>query len=154
MSLIRQFIFSCSRFCHPKRYLLMIPVLNINCYRSLTLVWFVNYFKFLAIVWVEGIINSDSWNTGIVPDYGCTMVGKKSSLVLLKQKISKLNMRATAWVSSSESRASWARLIAKIYEIKPMVCPKCASPIFQRLKRDGWFLKCNPDTYGIAIQSR
>ena len=30
-------------------------------------------------------------------------------------------------VSSAESRASWARLIAKIYEIDPMICQKCAS---------------------------
>ncbi|MBA7716504.1 hypothetical protein ES703_125577 [subsurface metagenome] len=32
-------------------------------------------------------------------------------------------------VSSAESRASWARLIAKIYEIDPMICQKCASPM-------------------------
>jgi len=60
VSLIRQFIFSCLWLYHPKRNLLTIPVLNINCYRSLTLVWFVNYFKFLTIVWVEGIIDFDS----------------------------------------------------------------------------------------------
>ncbi len=32
-------------------------------------------------------------------------------------------------VSSAESRASWARLIAKIYEIDPMICQKCSSPM-------------------------
>lgn len=33
------------------------------------------------------------------------------------------------YVSSAESRAAWARLIAKIYETDPMVCQKCSSPI-------------------------
>ncbi|GAH20361.1 unnamed protein product [marine sediment metagenome] len=36
---------------------------------------------------------------------------------------------ADHFVSSAESRASWARLIAKIYETDTMVCPKCASPM-------------------------
>ena len=32
-------------------------------------------------------------------------------------------------VSSAESRASWARLIKKIYEVDPLVCKKCGSPM-------------------------
>jgi hypothetical protein len=32
-------------------------------------------------------------------------------------------------VSSTESRASWARLIKKIYEVDPLVCKKCRSPM-------------------------
>ena len=36
---------------------------------------------------------------------------------------------ADRFVSSEESRASWARLIVKIYETDPMVCLKCASPM-------------------------
>jgi len=30
-------------------------------------------------------------------------------------------------VSSNKNKASWARLIAKIYEVDPLVCPKCGS---------------------------
>ncbi|GAH54145.1 unnamed protein product, partial [marine sediment metagenome] len=32
-------------------------------------------------------------------------------------------------VSSTESRASWARLIKKVYEVDPLVCKKCQSPM-------------------------
>jgi len=32
-------------------------------------------------------------------------------------------------VASAESRASWARLIKKIYEVDPLVCKKCQSPM-------------------------
>jgi len=32
-------------------------------------------------------------------------------------------------VASADSRASWARLIRKIYEIDPLVCKKCRSPM-------------------------
>ena len=30
-------------------------------------------------------------------------------------------------VSSNKNKASWARLITKIYEVDPLVCPKCGS---------------------------
>ena len=30
-------------------------------------------------------------------------------------------------LSHKKSKASWARLIAKIYEIDPLICPKCNS---------------------------
>jgi len=32
-------------------------------------------------------------------------------------------------VASADSRASWARLIRKIYEVDPLVCKKCQSPM-------------------------
>lgn len=32
-------------------------------------------------------------------------------------------------VASAESRASWARLIRKIYEVDPLVCKRCGSPM-------------------------
>ena len=32
-------------------------------------------------------------------------------------------------VASAESRASWARLIKKIYEVDPLVCRRCGSPM-------------------------
>ena len=32
-------------------------------------------------------------------------------------------------VCSSESRAAWARLIAKVYEVNPLECAKCHSPM-------------------------
>ena len=36
---------------------------------------------------------------------------------------------ADIYVASAESRASWARLIKKIYEVDPLVCQKCGSPM-------------------------
>ena len=30
-------------------------------------------------------------------------------------------------ISAKKSKSTWARLIAKIYEINPLVCPKCGS---------------------------
>jgi len=32
-------------------------------------------------------------------------------------------------VCSSERRVAWARLIAKVYEVDPMVCGRCGSPM-------------------------
>jgi hypothetical protein len=32
-------------------------------------------------------------------------------------------------LTARQSRASWARLIAKVYEADPMACPRCASPM-------------------------
>jgi len=32
-------------------------------------------------------------------------------------------------VCSAERRAAWARLIAKVYEVDPMICPRCGSPM-------------------------
>ena len=32
-------------------------------------------------------------------------------------------------VASTESRASWARLIREIYKVDPLVCKKCQSPM-------------------------
>jgi len=32
-------------------------------------------------------------------------------------------------VSSSDSRAAWARLIAKVYEADPLICRHCGSPM-------------------------
>ncbi len=29
--------------------------------------------------------------------------------------------------SSKESRKAWARLIQKVYEVDPLICPKCES---------------------------
>jgi hypothetical protein len=32
-------------------------------------------------------------------------------------------------VPESACRSAWARLIAKIYEVDPLVCPRCFSPM-------------------------
>jgi hypothetical protein len=32
-------------------------------------------------------------------------------------------------VSNKASRQSWARLIQKVYEVDPLICPKCGSEI-------------------------
>ena len=36
---------------------------------------------------------------------------------------------AEASVSSKDSRAAWARLIAKVYEADPLICRHCGSPM-------------------------
>jgi len=36
--------------------------------------------------------------------------------------------------SSKESRQNWARLIRKIYEVDPLVCPKCQGQDIDRQK--------------------
>ena len=36
---------------------------------------------------------------------------------------------AEASVCSKESRAAWARLIAKVYEADPLICRHCGSPM-------------------------
>jgi hypothetical protein len=32
-------------------------------------------------------------------------------------------------VSDKESRSTWARLIAQVYEVDPLVCPRCSAPM-------------------------
>jgi hypothetical protein len=32
-------------------------------------------------------------------------------------------------LSSSEAKQNWARLIQKVYEVDPLVCPKCQGPM-------------------------
>jgi len=32
-------------------------------------------------------------------------------------------------VSGQESRSTWVRLIAQVYEVDPLVCPRCSSPM-------------------------
>jgi len=32
-------------------------------------------------------------------------------------------------VSDQESRSTWARLIAQVYEVNPLECPRCHSPM-------------------------
>jgi hypothetical protein len=32
-------------------------------------------------------------------------------------------------VSDKESRSTWARLIAQVYEVNPFVCPCCSAPM-------------------------
>ena len=32
-------------------------------------------------------------------------------------------------VSEKESRSTWARLIAQVYEVDPLVCPRCSAPM-------------------------
>ena len=34
-----------------------------------------------------------------------------------------------AAVSDQESRCTWARLIAQVYEVNPLECPRCHSPM-------------------------
>jgi hypothetical protein len=36
---------------------------------------------------------------------------------------------ATYCVSDKESRSTWARLIAQVYEVDPLVCPCCSAPM-------------------------
>jgi hypothetical protein len=32
-------------------------------------------------------------------------------------------------VSDKQSRSTWARLIAQVYEVDPLVCPRCSAPM-------------------------
>jgi len=32
-------------------------------------------------------------------------------------------------LSSKEARQNWARLIQKVYEVEPLICPKCQGPM-------------------------
>ena len=32
-------------------------------------------------------------------------------------------------VSEKESRSTWARLIAQVYEVDPLICPRCFTPM-------------------------
>ncbi len=32
-------------------------------------------------------------------------------------------------VSDKESRSTWAKLIAQVYEVDPLVCPRCSAPM-------------------------
>ncbi len=52
---------------------------------------------------------------------------------------------ADAPVCSAERRAAWARLIAKVYEVDPMVCARCGSPIIT----DPDEVKNDPDNQGL-----
>jgi hypothetical protein len=36
---------------------------------------------------------------------------------------------AACSVSEKESRSTWARLIAQVYEVDPLVCPRCSAPL-------------------------
>jgi hypothetical protein len=36
---------------------------------------------------------------------------------------------ASCSVSNQESRSAWARLIAQVYEVDPLLCPRCSAPM-------------------------
>jgi hypothetical protein len=37
--------------------------------------------------------------------------------------------QAADWVSDKESRSAWARPIAHVYEVDPLVSPRCSAPM-------------------------
>ena len=37
---------------------------------------------------------------------------------------------ASSWsISDKDSRSTWAKLIAQVYEVDPLECPRCGSPM-------------------------
>ena len=45
------------------------------------------------------------------------------------QDLQPYDVEETDSVSDKESRSTWARLVAQVYEVDPMVCPRCSAPM-------------------------
>jgi hypothetical protein len=45
------------------------------------------------------------------------------------QDVQPYDAEATYCVSDKESRSTWVRLIAQVYEVDPLVCPRCSAPM-------------------------
>ncbi len=43
------------------------------------------------------------------------------------QDLQPYDVEETDSISERESRSTWARLIAQVYEVDPLVCPRCSS---------------------------
>ncbi|MBI2225346.1 MAG: hypothetical protein HYU44_10430 [Betaproteobacteria bacterium] len=47
---------------------------------------------------------------------------------------------------ATRARASWARLIKKVYEVDPLECPKCKGPMrVIALINDASVVQCSPE---------
>ncbi len=55
--------------------------------------------------------------------------GWKKQLLQASQDVQPYDAQAAYSVSDKESRSTWARLIAQVYEVDPLTCCRCGSPM-------------------------
>jgi len=55
--------------------------------------------------------------------------GWKKERLQASQDVQPYDAEAAYCVSDNESRSTWARLIAQVYEVDPLVCPRCSAPM-------------------------
>jgi hypothetical protein len=55
--------------------------------------------------------------------------GWKKERLQASQDLQPYDAEAAYSVSDKESRSTWARLIAQVYEVDPLVCPRCSAPM-------------------------
>ena len=55
--------------------------------------------------------------------------GWKKEQLQASQDVQSYDAEAAYSVSDKESRSTWARLIAQVYEVNPFVCPCCSAPM-------------------------
>ena len=54
---------------------------------------------------------------------------KKQQQQQADQEVQPYDVEQADSVSDKESRSTWARLIAQVYEVDPLVCPRCSAPM-------------------------
>ena len=55
--------------------------------------------------------------------------GWKKERLQVSQDVLPYDVEQADSVSYKESRSTWARLIAQVYEVDPLVCPRCSAPM-------------------------
>jgi hypothetical protein len=55
--------------------------------------------------------------------------GWKKERLQASQDVQPYDAEAAYCVSDKESRSTWVRLIAQVYEVDPLVCPRCSAPM-------------------------
>jgi hypothetical protein len=55
--------------------------------------------------------------------------GWKKERLQTSQEVQPYDVEEADSVSDKESRSTWARLIAQVYEVDPLVCPRCSAPM-------------------------
>jgi hypothetical protein len=58
--------------------------------------------------------------------------GWKKERLQASQDVQPYDAEAAYCVSDKESRSTWVRLIAQVYEVDPLVCPKCSADYLWR----------------------
>ena len=53
---------------------------------------------------------------------------KKQQQQQADQEVQPYDVEKADSVSDRESHSTWARLIAQVYEVDPLVCPRCSAP--------------------------
>jgi hypothetical protein len=55
--------------------------------------------------------------------------GWKKERMQANQDVQPYDAEAADSVSARKSCSTWARLIAQVYEVDPLVCPRCSAPM-------------------------